>query len=130
MDVRKFEYIIDILKELRELSLDSPIMVEGKRDEKALRDMGIMGKILKVQTSSSVLELCESVARDYKSVILFTDIDSAGKRIGRLVKKYLTDKGVKVNDNIAKKLMSALETAEAENVSKRLEKAFRKFNYP
>jgi 5S rRNA maturation endonuclease (ribonuclease M5) len=130
MNIRKFEYIKDILDELLELSLEIPIIVEGKKDEKALRDMGIIGKILKVQTSPSVLELCEGVARDHKAVVLFTDIDSAGKRIGRLVKKYLTDKGVKVNDNIAKKLMSALDTAEAENVSKRLEKAFRKFNYP
>jgi 5S rRNA maturation endonuclease (ribonuclease M5) len=130
MNVRKFEYIIDNLEKLKDLSQDMPIIVEGKRDERALRNVGVEGEILKVQTSRSVVEFCDRAAGRYSEVILFTDLDAAGKKIGSLVKKYLTDKGVKVNGNIAKKLMHALDTAEAENVSKRLEKAYRRFNYP
>jgi 5S rRNA maturation endonuclease (ribonuclease M5) len=126
----KFEYILELLEDLKDLSLDTPLIVEGKNDEKALRNIGVTGEILKVQTHSSVLEFCESISSEYKRAILFTDLDSAGKRIGRNVKKYLTDKGVKVNDNIAKKLMHALDTAQAENLSKRFDKVCIKFNYP
>jgi 5S rRNA maturation endonuclease (ribonuclease M5) len=130
INIEKLEYIRDMIEDLKELALEHPIIVEGKRDERALRELGIEGKIFKVQTAPSVLELCENVAGEHKEAILFTDLDSAGKRIGKNVKKYLTDKGVKVNDNIAKKLMYSLDTTETENVFKRFERAFRKINYP
>jgi 5S rRNA maturation endonuclease (ribonuclease M5) len=130
MNIRKFEYIIDNLEKFKDLSLEMPVIVEGKRDERALRELGINGAIHKVQTSLSVLEFCEKIAREHREVILFTDIDSAGKKIGKAVKKYLTDKGVKVEDNIARKLMRALDTAQAENISKRLERERMKINYP
>jgi 5S rRNA maturation endonuclease (ribonuclease M5) len=127
---RKLEFIIDNVKELRELSLEMPVIVEGKNDERSLRKVGVCGDILKVKTNHSLFEFCELVSHGYKEVILFTDLDSAGKRIGKIVKKYLTDKGVKVNDKIARKLMYALNTSETENVSKRLESVYSKLNYP
>lgn len=130
MNLRQFEYIIERVEKLKDLSLDAPIIVEGKKDERALREVGIDGDILRVHTSTSLVEFCDTVAASYKEVILFTDLDSAGKKIGRVVKKYLTDKGVKVNDNIARKLMYALDTTETENVSKRLENVCKKFSYP
>jgi 5S rRNA maturation endonuclease (ribonuclease M5) len=130
MNLRKLDQLFDTIAKLKDLSHELPIIVEGLRDERSLRRIGVEGEILRVQTSHSVWELCESIAKENKEVILFTDLDSAGQKIGRLVKKYLTDKGVKVNDNIGKKLMRLLDTAEAENVSKRFEKAKRKFNYP
>lgn len=130
MNTRKFEHIIETVEELKDLSQEIPIIVEGKRDERALREVGVEGEILRVHRPQSVFEFCEDVAACHKEVILFTDLDEAGKKIGRIVKKYLTDKGIKINDNIGKKLMHALDTAEAENVSKRLEKAYRRFNYP
>ncbi|RMF90591.1 MAG: hypothetical protein D6733_03345 [Methanobacteriota archaeon] len=127
---RKFDYILEHVKRLKELSMECPVIVEGARDEQALRAVGVEGEILKVQTAGSVVEFCEGIAARYDEVILFTDLDSAGKRIGKAVKKYLTDKGVKVDDNTAKRLMYALDTAEAENLSKRFEKACRRFRYP
>ncbi len=130
MNSSKFEHIIEAVEELRELSNEIPIIVEGKRDELSLRDLGINGEVLRVKTSLSVFEFCSDVAGQYGEVILLTDIDRAGKKIGGDVKKYLTDKGVKVNDNIGKKIMYALDTVEAEGISRRLSKLYKEFNYP
>ncbi len=122
--------MLENLDKLRDLSTDTPIIVEGKMDEKALRDIGINGKIIRVQEASSVFEFCEAVSAEHGEAILFTDLDAAGRKIGGVVKKYLTDKGVNVNNNIAKRIMYVLDTVEAEKVAKRLERTCRKFNYP
>ncbi len=130
MNLRKFEHVLETIEKLKDLSSEIPVVVEGRRDKSALRRLGLKGEILKVQTSSSVFEFCESVAAKHSEVILFTDLDSAGRKIGKTVKKYLTDKGVKVNDTIAKKLMYALDTAEAENLAKRFERVCIAINSP
>ena len=125
-----FEALLETLDLLRDISQDAPIIVEGVRDEQALRDIGVTGPIFQVQTAPSVFEFCESIAKDHQEVLLFTDLDAAGKKIGRLVKKYLTDKGAKVDDNLAKKLLYALDTVETEKVAIRFERVCRKFSYP
>lgn len=130
MNLRKFESLLDTLEKLRELSRDMPVIVEGKRDERSLRKVGVVGEIFKAQNSTSLVEFSDSIANRYREVVLFTDLDSAGKKIGSVVKKYLTDKGVKVNERIAKRIMLSLDTVEAENVSKLVEKAYGKFIYP
>jgi len=130
MNRRHYDKLLDIIQELKELSSEVPVIVEGIKDEKSLRHLGIDGEIFKVQTAASVLEFCDNLAAKYREVVLFTDLDSAGKKIGRNVKKYLTDKGVKINDNIAKRLMYTLDTVEAEKVFKRFEKVYQKFNSP
>jgi len=130
MELRRLERVTLLLEELRRLSLEMPVIVEGRRDERSLREAGLRGEILRVHSNTSLLEFCDGIAAKYEEVVLFTDLDSAGRRIGRAVKKYLTDKGVKVNDSIARKLMHALDTAEAENVSKRLEKTWKRYRCP
>lgn len=130
MDIRKYEELLDTIEELKVLSDDIPIIVEGKRDEDSLRAIGAEGEIFKVQTSSSLIDFCDSISEIYPEVLLFTDMDKAGKKIGRAVKKYLTDKGVKVNVKIGKKIMRILDTMEAESVSKRLSKVSSRFQHP
>jgi len=130
MNRGSFDALLETLNVLRERSQDAPIIVEGPRDERALREIGVTGKVYQVQTASSVFEFCESLAHEHREALLFTDLDSAGKKIGRTVKKYLTDKGVKIDNNLAKKLLYALDTVETEKVAVRLERVCRKFSYP
>jgi 5S rRNA maturation endonuclease (ribonuclease M5) len=130
MNRASFDSLLETLELLRDISQDTPIIVEGKMDEKALREIGVTGPIYQVQTASSVFEFCEDAAKDHREALLFTDLDAAGKKIGRVVKKYLTDKGVKVDDKFAKKLLYALDTVETEKVAVRLERVCRKFSYP
>lgn len=104
--------------------------MEGQRDERALRQLGMKGPIYQVQSSGSLLEVCERVAEEHKEVLLFLDLDKEGKRITKTVKKYLTDKGVKVDTKLQKKIMRTLETRETENLSRRYDKACKQYNYP
>ncbi|MFV2040953.1 MAG: toprim domain-containing protein [Candidatus Hydrothermarchaeales archaeon] len=130
MNRAKFDCLLETLDKLKDLSTDTPVIVEGKMDEKALREIGVTGPVYQVQTASSVFEFCEDVAKDHREALLFTDLDAAGKKIGRVVKKYLTDKGVKVDDNIAKKFLHTLDIVETEKVAVRLERVCRKFSSP
>lgn len=130
MNQRNLDSLIDALDKLRELSQDMPVIVEGKKDERSLRELGVEGEIFKVQSAPSLVEFSDSLANRYREVVLFTDLDRAGKKIAKVVKKYLTDKGVKVNVRIAKKIMLSLDTVEAESVSRLVEKAYREFTYP
>ena len=84
----RVERIEQVIAKLREESAKSkPIVVEGKKDLQALRDLGIIGKILTVKTGGkSFLEATAEIeALHADEVILLLDFDRRGKEgTGRL----------------------------------------------
>ena len=73
----RFLELMDVLEELKEKARDGwVIVVEGKRDERALRMLGIEGEII---VFSSFREVVDKI-RDRK-VIILTDYDRRGIEI-------------------------------------------------
>ena len=72
-----------------------PIIVEGRKDVKALRKIGIEGKIIKLNSGKSIVNFCEDVARDYDEVILLLDWDRKGEELTEKTKKILQSYGTK-----------------------------------
>lgn len=98
------EEILQTLEDLRELSLRLPVLVEGKKDRRALRGLGLRGKIVRVQNGSSIFELCETLARDHKEVVLLTDWDRRGGQLCRLLREGLAANGVRYNTEVRARL--------------------------
>ena len=96
----RVERIEQVIAKLREESAKSkPIVVEGKKDLQALRDLGIIGKILTVKTGGkSFLEATAEIeALHADEVILLLDFDRRGKEgTGRLQQSL---KRTKINVN-------------------------------
>ena len=78
------------LDKLRNASKDSAVLVEGKRDKRALQKYGIKNVItLEGKRFTELPDLLEGFSR----VILLFDLDKHGERIKEKVKEILTKQG-------------------------------------
>ncbi len=99
MNIRKkFENLTELLTELQNDNLRIPIIVEGEMDEVALRSLGLKGKIVRLHSGKSILNLCEDLSKDYDLLILLTDWDKRGVRFYKSLKKLITANDMKYND--------------------------------
>jgi len=70
-----------LLRELRLLNDEIPVIVEGRRDVAALRRLGLRGTIATVHCGRTVAAFGERIARRYSSVILLLDWDRRGRHL-------------------------------------------------
>ncbi len=120
MNRRKYENLLERIEDLKELSVDVPIIVEGKKDVNALRASGIKGEIFRISTGLPLFQFCEDIAGQYSAVIILTDLDKEGEKLLKKLRNYLMEKGVKINETFRKDILSKLETYEVESLHTRL----------
>jgi len=105
-EAERLEKLEKIVDDLIERSPDEPIIVEGSRDVKALRDLGIEGMILAVNTGSSIVNLCETLSSEHDRFIILTDWDRKGGQIAHQLARGFESCDVKhdmlVRANIAR----------------------------
>jgi 5S rRNA maturation endonuclease (ribonuclease M5) len=118
----EYEEILRELEELRELSETSPIIVEGRKDEDALRGLGIAGKFFTVSNGIPFYEFCEDIAEGYREVILLTDLDREGHKLAKRLRSCLGQRGVRINEKFRLSLMHKLDTNEVENLDTRMKR--------
>ncbi len=102
----KEERVIEFVESVIEENNNVPIIVEGKRDELALRKLGLKGKIIRLNSGNSLIEFCESIGKNYKKVILFLDWDEKGNQLSNSLEKILTSNGVECEITQRKNLYS------------------------
>lgn len=100
----RHEMVLETLEDLREASLQAPVVVEGKNDEEALRSLEVTGEIVTVNGGSSIFGLCETLARDHPTVIILTDWDRRGGQLCRLLREGLAANDVRYNAEIRGRL--------------------------
>ena len=96
----KLEKIQIILSKLSDDSTKGkPVIVEGKKDEQALRELGICGVVLTVKTGGkSFLEATTEIENlSVKEVVLLLDFDRRGKEGTMRLKHDLERAKIKVN---------------------------------
>ena len=71
----------EIFEDLRSSNETIPIIVEGQKDEATLRKIGLTGKIIRLNTGLSILDLCENIAREFSEIILLPDWDTKGQQL-------------------------------------------------
>ncbi|MGC8565428.1 MAG: toprim domain-containing protein [Thermoplasmata archaeon] len=90
----KEERIIEVIDSLIEDNETMPVIVEGKRDEIALRKIGLKGEILRFNLGMSMTGFCEFIIQNYKKVILLFDWDKKGNNLLSSMEKILISNGV------------------------------------
>ena len=103
----KEEKILQVLKALTEASAKgTPIIVEGKKDVKALRALGVTGTVLTVKTGGkSFLDAVSEIEKTHvPEVILFLDFDRRGKEGTKRLKQSLERAKIKPNTKLWHKL--------------------------
>jgi 5S rRNA maturation endonuclease (ribonuclease M5) len=108
-DLERLEKLEVLILELQQMSdKGAVIIVEGKRDRNALRNLGITGTIM-LGTKKSILVFCEEVARDYNNVIILTDWDEKGDKLAALMEGYLRSTSASVNMDIRMKIKNLVQ---------------------
>lgn len=94
-----------VTKEISKVK-DSLIIVEGKKDKNALISLNIPSKnIFPINEDGRSLyekiEEIENIAKKTKkSCVILTDFDKKGKQLYLIIKKELSNCGVKINNNL------------------------------
>lgn len=95
------ELIYKLLENLRKLSSQGiPIVVEGKKDLRALNRLGITTQVILAKTSGkSFLDvLAEIEQKNKREVILLFDFDRRGRELTKRLASYL--EGLKITPNL------------------------------
>ncbi len=85
----------------------TPVLIEGKKDEEALNQLGIQGNIIKVSGSGlKLFEVAEMAVESSSEVIILTDFDKKGTMLAKKLSKDIQSLGSHPDLNIRKNLMN------------------------
>ena len=77
--------------------LDTLIIVEGKKDKKALQNFGIKNII--ELNKKPIFEIIENISNNNEKCIILTDLDKQGKELYGKLNSGLQQRGVKIDNN-------------------------------
>lgn len=105
-----FRRLLRLNEELEELKYYGeqgvPILIEGKKDEKALRELGIKANFIKVSGSPlNLFEIAELAAESSPQVIILTDFDKKGNQLAKKLSKDIQDLGSYPDMQIRRRIM-------------------------
>jgi 5S rRNA maturation endonuclease (ribonuclease M5) len=101
--VKRRKQLIEEMKELlAEINeLVDVVVVEGSRDEEALRRLGYAGKIVTcAATGVNDYDLMTEVSEKYCDVLILTDFDQEGTMLNKRFVEILEHEGVKVETGL------------------------------
>ncbi len=81
----ELDQLISMLKMFSESGV--PIIVEGYKDERSLRTLGISGPVLKL-SGKNLLEIAEELAQ-FDNFLILTDFDRKGQELASRIFRYL-----------------------------------------
>ena len=103
-DEKRLEELEDIIDELTERSESEAIIVEGSRDVKAMRALGIVGIIRPVNIGTSIINFCEVLSTEHDRFIIMTDWDRKGGQLAQLLRRGFVTVDTKYDDILRKKI--------------------------
>lgn len=96
----RYEELQRVVARLAEKNEEVPVVVEGERDVRALRTLGLTGTIVTVHRGVSVFHLCERLAAEHREVLILTDWDARGGKLARQLRDGLAANGVRYDDDL------------------------------
>lgn len=84
------------------------VLVEGERDRRSLRALGLGGPIELVHSGRTLSELAARLARDGRRVIVLTDWDTAGGQLARKLREFLEAEAVGIDLEYRRRLARVL----------------------
>ena len=105
----------ELLRQLRERSEGTVVLVEGRKDRQALACLDIEGEIVQVQDARGIFGVAEELARKGQEAIVLTDWDRKGGHLAELLRHALRANGVRYDDTIRAR-MSALGKKEIKDI--------------
>jgi len=82
-----------------------PIIIEGKKDEKSLKELGIEGNFIKVSGSPYKLFEIAEIAAQSSKIIILTDFDKKGNELAQKLSEDIQRLGSYPNLQIRRRIM-------------------------
>lgn len=119
-----FRKLLSIMEELQNCAKQGmPILIEGKKDEEALRELGINGNFIKVSGSPlKLFEIAEIAAKSSSKIIILTDFDKKGNELAKRLSEDIQRLGSHADLEIRRKIMGITRryTKDIESLSRHL----------
>ncbi len=121
---QRLEQLEVAFEELEELSQKAAIIVEGRKDAKALGLLGITKNVVTLSKGLSIVAFAEALSRRAGRAVILTDWDRKGGQLARMLKDALATNGVEVNDGLRAELamLSKKEAKDIEGLPKFLQR--------
>ncbi len=101
-----FRKLLSIMEELQNCAEQGmPILIEGKKDEESLRQLGINGNFIKVSGSPLKLFEIAEIAAQSSKIIILTDFDKKGNELARKLSEDIQRLGSYPDLQIRRKIM-------------------------
>ncbi|AXV39685.1 toprim domain-containing protein [Methanobacterium sp. BAmetb5] len=92
MSFIKLSNLIEELKICGEQGI--PVLIEGQKDERALRELGVNGNFIKVSGSGlKLFEIAEIAAQSSSRVVILTDFDRKGNQLAKRLSEDIQSLG-------------------------------------
>jgi len=96
----RLEQLEKVFEDLEDVSADVPVIVEGLRDVKALKRLGITKNVIALNRGVSVSTFSEEISKRHRKAVVLTDWDRRGGQLARMLKEALMANDVEVIDRI------------------------------
>lgn len=88
-DLQRAERLKKVFEALYEINKRIPIIVEGRRDVRALRTIGLVGDIITLHSGRGLYEFCDDIAERYHKIIILLDWDEKGESLHKKISAHL-----------------------------------------
>ena len=89
IDLDRAERLREVFEILHDVNEDAPVIVEGKKDAMALRELGLSGEIIKLHGGKNLYDFCEDLLSRFDRVILLMDWDRKGEELTKSLSLHL-----------------------------------------
>ncbi|HET6514884.1 MAG TPA: toprim domain-containing protein [Thermodesulfovibrionales bacterium] len=80
-DLERALKLREVMEALYEANKNVPVIVEGKKDAVALRNLGLVGEIITLHRGNNLYEFCEDISESFHKVIILLDWDDKGEAL-------------------------------------------------
>jgi 5S rRNA maturation endonuclease (ribonuclease M5) len=88
-DIERAERLRKIIEALYEINRGIPVIVEGKKDASALRNLGLTGEVIILHNGKSLYDFCTDITERFHRVILLLDWDKKGENLNKILSENL-----------------------------------------
>jgi len=112
---------LKLLQKFDSISNDSVLVIEGKKDKRALEQLGINANFFLLNNRRNIQANAEEISKTYHRAILLLDADKKGKLLTKIMKDNLQRLGVRVDTRLKNMLVKATNANTIEGMRKALE---------
>ena len=88
-DLERAERLRLTIEKLYETNKQVPVIVEGKRDARALKKLGLIGEIITLHRGQNLYEFCIDIEERFQKIVILLDWDNNGDNLFKTLSENL-----------------------------------------